>query len=170
MIEYKIEDVDMISHVDIVKQISNNEYIINIDNTEKNINVINISVDSMEFMLDNMYHSVKYIKKSSSKIELVADGIPIMLTTNNKLNDIVYKNSGGSVTNAQINLISQIPGKVIAVKVDENDKVKKGDLVCVLESMKMQVSVKSHKDGIVKKINIKTGSAVAKNDIIAEIE
>jgi biotin carboxyl carrier protein len=36
--------------------------------------------------------------------------------------------------------------------------------------MKMQVSVKSHKDGTVKKIKIKEGGSVAKNDVIAEIE
>jgi biotin carboxyl carrier protein len=36
--------------------------------------------------------------------------------------------------------------------------------------MKMQVSIKSHKDGVVKKIKIKVGGTVAKNDVIAEIE
>jgi biotin carboxyl carrier protein len=36
--------------------------------------------------------------------------------------------------------------------------------------MKMQVSIKSHKDGTVKKIKIKEGTTVAKNDVIAEIE
>jgi biotin carboxyl carrier protein len=36
--------------------------------------------------------------------------------------------------------------------------------------MKMQVSVKSHKDGIVKNIKIKEGNSVNKNDILAEIE
>jgi biotin carboxyl carrier protein len=36
--------------------------------------------------------------------------------------------------------------------------------------MKMQVSIKSHKDGLVRKIKIKGGGSVAKNDVIAEIE
>jgi biotin carboxyl carrier protein len=36
--------------------------------------------------------------------------------------------------------------------------------------MKMQVSIKSHKDGVVRKIKIKDGGTVAKNDVIAEIE
>ena len=36
--------------------------------------------------------------------------------------------------------------------------------------MKMQVSVKSHKDGVVKNIKIKEGNSVNKNDILAEIE
>jgi biotin carboxyl carrier protein len=36
--------------------------------------------------------------------------------------------------------------------------------------MKMQVSIKSHKDGTVKKIKIKPAASVAKNDVLAEIE
>lgn len=171
MTEYKIENIDnTISNADIIKQLSDHEFVININNTEKNINVISVSADSIEFMLSNTYHIAKYVERSSSKIKLIVDGIPITLTTHHKLNDVVYKNSGGSVADAQTNLISQIPGKVISVKVDENTEVKKGDIICVLESMKMQVSVKSHKDGVVKKINVKTGSTVAKNDTIAEIE
>jgi biotin carboxyl carrier protein len=36
--------------------------------------------------------------------------------------------------------------------------------------MKMQVTVKAHKDGNIKSIKIKEGGTVAKNDVIAEIE
>jgi biotin carboxyl carrier protein len=36
--------------------------------------------------------------------------------------------------------------------------------------MKMQISIKSHKDGVIKKIKVKGGMSVAKNDILAEIE
>ena len=53
---------------------------------------------------------------------------------------------------------------------NEGDSVKKGDVICTLESMKMQVGIKSHKDGIVKSIKIKKGDTVAKNDLVAEIE
>jgi biotin carboxyl carrier protein len=101
----------------------------------------------------------------------VVDGTPIKLKANPKLDEIVYKNTGGGGSaDAQTNLHSQIPGKVVSINVNEGDSVKKGDVVCVLESMKMQVSIKSHKDGVVKKIKIKGGGSVAKNDVLAEIE
>ena len=50
------------------------------------------------------------------------------------------------------------------------DSVKQDDVICVLESMKMQVSIKSHKDGKIKSLKIKEGNSVNKNDVIAEIE
>ena len=87
------------------------------------------------------------------------------------MDEIVYKNTGGAdVGSAQKNLKSQIPGKIVSIEVTVGDKVKKGDVVCILESMKMQVSVKSHKDGEIKNLKIKEGNSVNKNDILAEIE
>ena len=67
-------------------------------------------------------------------------------------------------------LRSQIPGKVVSIDVEDGAEVKKGDTVCTLESMKMQVAVKAQKDGIVKGIKIKEGNSVNKNDVIADIE
>ena len=67
-------------------------------------------------------------------------------------------------------LKSQIPGKVVSIAVNEGDSVNTGDVVCTLESMKMQVAVKAHKAGSIKSIKIKEGGSVAKGDLIAEIE
>jgi biotin carboxyl carrier protein len=39
-----------------------------------------------------------------------------------------------------------------------------------VESMKMQVAVKSHKDGKIKEIKVKQGNTVSRNDVIAVIE
>ncbi|MCY3854575.1 MAG: acetyl-CoA carboxylase biotin carboxyl carrier protein subunit [Thaumarchaeota archaeon] len=170
MTEYKIKNIDKTGHAKILKQISTMEYLVNINNNEKIVNILDVSEDYIEFKLDNVYHVARIIERSTSEIKILIDDVSIVLNTNYGLNEIVYKNSGGSITDSQINLISQIPGKVISVKINEKEEIKKGDIVCVLESMKMQVTVKSHKDGLVKKINAKTGSTVAKNDIIAEIE
>src|SRR3989338_3021407 len=101
----------------------------------------------------------------------ILNGVKITLNKHNKLNQIVYKNTGETGRgDTQVNLRSQIPGKVVSINAEEGSNVKKGDVICVLESMKMQVSVKSHKDGVVRKIKIKKGGSVAKNDVIAEIE
>jgi biotin carboxyl carrier protein len=125
----------------------------------------------MEFVLDNHYHNVNYLENQTGEMKIVLDGVSLTINKNSKLDEIVYKSSGGAdVGSVQINLRSQIPGRVVSIEVKNGDKVKKGDVVCVLESMKMQVSVKSHKDGEVKNLKIKEGVSVNKNDILAEIE
>ena len=67
-------------------------------------------------------------------------------------------------------LVSQIPGRVVNVVAAVRAEVKKGDSIVVLESMKMQVAVKAHRDGIVKELRVKKGATVSRNDIIAVIE
>jgi len=107
----------------------------------------------MEFVFDNHYHYVNYLENQSGEKKIVLDWVQLTIKKNSKFDKIVYKSSGGAdVGSVQINLRSQIPGRVVSIEVKNGDKVKKGDVVCVLESMKMQVSVKSHKDGEVKNL------------------
>ncbi|MDA0756048.1 MAG: acetyl-CoA carboxylase biotin carboxyl carrier protein subunit [Crenarchaeota archaeon] len=169
--KYKVQDSDEIVDAEIIEKISQDEYRVKIKNSEHIIKILNINSGVMEFVLDNKFHTVRYIENKTSEMKFVIDGSELAVNMNSHLDEIVYKNSGGSETgNVQLNLYSQIPGKVVSINAGEGSEVKKGDVVCVLESMKMQVTVKSHKDGVVKTIKIKEGNSVNKNDIIAEIE
>ena len=169
--EFKLEDIEETFNGEIVSKISNNEYLIKIQDKEHHLQILNINSSGMEFVLDNHFHSVHYIENQTAEMKIIVDGVPLTINMHTKLDEIVYKNTGGAdVGSAQINLRSQIPGKVVSIEVAIGDKVKKGDVVCVLESMKMQVSVKSHKDGEIKKLKTKEGNSVNKNDILAEIE
>ena len=154
--EFKLEDIEETFNGEIINEISNNEYLIKIQDKEHHLQILNINSSGMEFVLDNHFHSVNYVEKQTAEMKIVVDGVPLTINMHTKLDEIVYKNTGGTdAGSAQINLRSQIPGKVVSIEVTIGDKVKKGDVICVLESMKMQVSVKSHKDGEVRlnKIN-----------------
>jgi biotin carboxyl carrier protein len=169
--EYKIEDIEDSFNAEIIQQLGNSEYLIKINDNEKNLKILTMSSRGIEFVLDHKYHNVKYLDNTTSQMKIIVNGVPITVNMHQNFNEIVFKNSGDSGTgDSQLNLHSQIPGKVIKISVSEGSEVKKDDVICVLESMKMQVSVKSHKDGVVKKIKVKEGATVAKNDIIAEIE
>ncbi len=169
--EYKIEDIEDAFNAEILQSLGNSEYLIKINDNEKNLKILTMSSSGIEFVLDQKYHKVKYLDNTTSQMKIVVNGVPITVNMHQNFNEIVFKNSGDSGTgDSQLNLHSQIPGKVIKISVSEGSEVKKEDVICVLESMKMQVSVKSHKDGIVKKIKVKEGATIAKNDIIAEIE
>ncbi len=169
--EYKIEDIEDAFNAEIIQQLGKSEYLIKINENERNLKILTMSARGIEFVLDQKYHKAKYLDNTTSQMKIVVDGLPITINMHQNLNEIVFKNSGDTGGgDSQISLHSQIPGKVINVSVSEGSEVKKDDPICVLESMKMQVTIKSHKDGVVKKIKIKEGATVAKNDIIAEIE
>ena len=71
--------------------------------------------------------------------------------------------SAGSVT-------AIMPGKVIRVLVGVGDIVSEGQVVCILEAMKMQNELKAPKSGKVKAIHVKSGQDVEMGAVLAEIE
>ncbi|MFM8659476.1 MAG: acetyl-CoA carboxylase biotin carboxyl carrier protein subunit [Candidatus Nitrosotenuis sp.] len=169
--EFKISEIEATFNGQVLQKTGEFDYTIKINDTQHTLKILKMDTRGIEFVLDSKVHTVKYLEAGTAQMKLVADGTPFTVNMHHSLNEIVYKNSGGGGSaDAQVALHSQIPGKVVSINVNEGDSVKKGDVVCVLESMKMQVSVKSHKDGIVKKIKVKPAASVAKNDILAEIE
>lgn len=66
-------------------------------------------------------------------------------------------------------IAAPMPGKVIEIKVEKGKKVKKGDVVLILEAMKMEQEIKSEIDGYVEDISVKEGEAVTKEQILITI-
>ena len=65
---------------------------------------------------------------------------------------------------------SPLPGSILSIAVKEGDSIKKGDLLLVMEAMKMENNVLSEKEGIVAAIKVKPGDAVLQNDVLIEME
>jgi biotin carboxyl carrier protein len=57
----------------------------------------------------------------------------------------------------EISLTAPMPGIIIACKLSEGEPIKAGDIVVVLEAMKMENDPASPADGTVKKNNLHTG-------------
>jgi biotin carboxyl carrier protein len=63
-----------------------------------------------------------------------------------------------------------IAGKIISVNVKVGDQVKEDDVLCVLESMKMENPIVSTVSGTVAEINVKVDQVVKAGDTVAVIE
>jgi acetyl-CoA/propionyl-CoA carboxylase biotin carboxyl carrier protein len=73
------------------------------------------------------------------------------------------KVSGDAVT-------APMQGTIIKVAVSDGDTVSAGDLVVVLEAMKMENPVLAHKDGTITGLAAETGSSVSQGTVICEIK
>ncbi|MDO4952498.1 MAG: biotin/lipoyl-containing protein [Synergistaceae bacterium] len=62
-----------------------------------------------------------------------------------------------------------MPGKILKVLVAEGDTVKTGQLVVILEAMKMENEIFATADGTVQKIVCKTGASVSTGDALLVI-
>jgi len=61
-------------------------------------------------------------------------------------------------------------GKIVSVKVKEGDSVKLGEVLCVLEAMKMENEITAPKTGLVQKVMIAEGMPVSEGTVLVVIK
>ncbi len=66
-------------------------------------------------------------------------------------------------------VVAPLPGRIIEVRVKEGTTVKVGDVVIVLEAMKMANEIRASKPGVVKQVHAKSGEAVEKGQPLVTI-
>src|ERR1051325_6789939 len=74
------------------------------------------------------------------------------------------------VSMARIEVKSEITGTVWQLKAKPGDKVESGDVLVVIESMKMEIPVITEDEGVVKEILVKEKDPVAEGQVVAILE
>ncbi len=75
--------------------------------------------------------------------------------------------AGGGAGSIKIN--SPMPGKILSVKVSVGDSVSKGDVIMILEAMKMENEIVASEDGTVASIDVSTGDQVESGAVLATL-
>lgn len=169
--EFKVGDLAEMLEGEVLRTTDNNSVLVRIGGKQHTLRLLKTGTNEFEFVLDNTFHHAKILQSGSAEVKLVLDGQPLTVKKHSKLTEVLEKASAlGGAGGGDRNLTSQIPGRVVNVAAKAGSEVKKGDVIVVLESMKMQVAVKAHKDGSLKEIKVKQGASVARNDVLAVIE
>jgi biotin carboxyl carrier protein len=77
---------------------------------------------------------------------------------------------GASSSSSDTIIASPLSGRVISILVRPGDQVSAGQEVCVVEAMKMEQSIRAHRDGVVKEIAVQPMDTVRTNDPLIELE
>jgi acetyl-CoA/propionyl-CoA/long-chain acyl-CoA carboxylase, biotin carboxylase, biotin carboxyl carrier protein len=80
------------------------------------------------------------------------------------------RKGGGGPSASSEALPSPLQGTVLKVAVEQGAEVSEGDLICVIEAMKMENEIAAHRSGKVTSLNVSEGGAVSSGDTIAIIE
>lgn len=80
------------------------------------------------------------------------------------------KKSENKNTAASGDVVAPMPGKVLDIKVSAGDEVKAGDVLLILEAMKMENDMTAPTDGIVKEVAVSEGQNVEADEILVKME
>lgn len=68
-----------------------------------------------------------------------------------------------------LRITAPLPGNILSIKISPGQKVKSGDVLMVIESMKMENEILAPSDGLVKQIAVNKDAIVATGDLLAVI-
>jgi len=126
-----------------------NFYFITYDNTEYKVNAEEIKSGHLIIKIgDKIIKSV--VTKGDQEKYVFVDG-DIFKVKNIELTGIKKKKK----KEKENTLNSPISGRIVNIKTKKGDKVKKDDVLLIIEAMKMEYIIRAPYDGIVKKVNFK---------------
>ena len=142
-------------------------------NYEHENHVYNVTIERRENSYFVMYNNIEYkvkaeeIKPGYLKIKIGDRFIKSVITEGEKEKYVFVDGNVFKVRSVELtgvkktkkkeegDLSSPISGKVVSVKAKEGAAVKKGDVLMVIEAMKMEYLIRAPYDGKVKKVNFK---------------
>ncbi len=69
-----------------------------------------------------------------------------------------------------VSITAPMPGKILDIKANAGQAVKKGDVVLLLEAMKMENEVVAPQDGTIASVNVGSGAMVESGDVLATMD
>jgi len=66
-------------------------------------------------------------------------------------------------------VVTPMQGTVLAVEVADGDEVRAGQVICIVEAMKMENEITAHRDGVVTELSVKPGQAVTTGQVVCVI-
>jgi biotin carboxyl carrier protein len=129
--------------------------------------IYNVQIEgkTFEVILDDL---------DTKPIKAIVNGTEVMVTPIEALEEPVDTDvekkellpTAISFTSDQV--LSPLPGKIIDVFIKVNDAVEKGQVILIIEAMKMKNSIRSTRSGKVKEVHVRTGDNVTHKQLMVE--
>ena len=138
-------------------------YNINIEGEDFKVTIDSIIKDKVCVSVNGRQFNVKWEEEASEKAE-----IPVARPVSKVSAAPQVAKPTPSANCSSIN--SPLPGTVLEVRVKEGDTVKEGQVVAVIEAMKMENDIEAERGGKVKSVNVTKGNSVLQGSPIITFE
>ena len=130
-----------------------------------------IDKGEIDFKIDKENYFASFAKAKDSMTKVSINGEDFLLKRNDLLDgEIAINEDDSTLTDEEINIVSPIPGRIFKINVKEGDKISKGDIVMVIDAMKMENNIVTKKDAVVTKILVALDQMVDAGAALVEIE
>ena len=94
---------------------------------------------------------------------------PVAAPVAPKAAPIAAPKAAPAVPSGAVAVKAPMPGTIMKVNVSAGQAVKKGDVLCVLEAMKMENDICAPQDGTVASVNVQKGASVASEEVLVTL-
>ena len=94
---------------------------------------------------------------------------PVAAPTAPKAAPVAAPKAAPAVPAGAVAVKAPMPGTIMKVNVTPGQAVKKGDVLCVLEAMKMENDISAPQDGVVASVNVQKGASVQGEDVLVTL-
>ena len=148
--------------VELIPNGSGRSYRIQVGEKTVEVEILQSSDGRLDLLIDGQ-RVTAYVSSDTARRWVTVNGQTFLLT----------KSSGtrqrGGTHHAAGELSAPMPGQIRAVNVNEGDTVTKGQTLLLVEAMKMEIRIQSPQDGVVKKLFVKQGQTVEREQMLVEI-
>lgn len=140
-----------------------------LDDQSLDIDFVKLTPNSYSLILDGHSHFM-HITGDDNELEVTVDQQTETVTVLDETQILLQKIGFSNAAEEEAGIIhAPIPGLVTQIMVEVGAQINKGDIVCILEAMKMENEIFAPVSGIVKLILTEPGKALEKGDVIMEI-
>ncbi len=133
------------------------------------IDIIEIKEGIFHIIKDSKSYNAEVLKANKEEKSFVirVNGNKYTVQLKDKYDELLENLGMSNASSAKVKeMKAPMPGLVVDIRVKENDLVKKGDALVVLQAMKMENILKCPADAVVKKIHIKKDDVIEKNQLL----
>jgi len=133
---------------------------------------LTIGKNRFHILLNNRSYTCEVTEAdvTNKSFEIKVNGTVHHVKVKDQFDELLKQLGMDKVATHKVNAIkAPMPGLVLKIMISEQQEIKEGDSVVILEAMKMENVIKSPGTGVVKSIKVNERDAVEKNQILVEL-